>query len=524
MNKIKAVLLLLILTLLLLQCKSNSTGPDNEPIDIAELILSDSVALNPSGYSPLTATIDLSTEIPVKIDIEVLGINDPGTLTHAFDEVNTSHKVMVLGLYADYANTVGLTFSNEDGAVIGTKWYTIVTEPLIADLPDVEIDVANTSAMVPGWTLVSYFGHRIDGSINPQRALMFDSNGDIRWHLDFSQHPVLKSLFFDDGAERLANGNLYFGDGSSQKIYEVDMLGNIINSWDVGVFGYGFHHQVIEKDNGNFILTANKFSESTIEDYVVEIDRDNGLLLNSWDFKESLEYDRRAWPANNQDVDWFHGNALVHDKNDNSIIVSGRTQGVVKFNADNEVIWIMAPHRDWGISGDGKDLNQFLLQPLDANDQPITNEAVLDGTENHPDFEWNWYQHAPQLLPNGNIMLFDNGDNRNYVNFGPYSRAVEFEIDETNMTIRQVWEYGKERGEETYSKIVSDIDYYPEENHVFFSPGAIKNNGNYGKVIEIDYDTKEVFFEATIRAPQAAWNIITFHRTERMSIYPPSTQ
>jgi arylsulfate sulfotransferase len=302
------------------------------------------------------------------------------------------------------------------------------------------------------------------------------------------------------------------------------MLGNIINYWDVGVFGYGFHHQVLEKDNGNFILTANKFSESTIEDYVVEIDRDNGLLLNSWDFKESLEYDRRAWPANNQDVDWFHGNALVHDKNDNSIIVSGRTQGVVKFNADNEVIWIMAPHRDWGISGDGKDLNQFLLQPLDANDQPITNEAVLDGTENHPDFEWNWYQHAPQLLPNGNIMLFDNGDNRNYVNFGPYSRAVEFEIDETNMTIRQVWEYGKERGEETYSKIVSDIDYYPEENHVFFSPGAIKNNGNYGKVIEIDYDTKEVFFEATIRAPQAAWNIITFHRTERMSIYPPSTQ
>jgi len=117
-------------------------------------------------------------------------------------------------------------------------------------------------------------------------------------------------------------------------------------------------------------------------------------------------------------------------------------------------------------------------------------------------------------------MLFDNGDNRNFSGTGTYSRAVEYEIDEENMTIRQVWQYGKERGPETYSRIVSDVDFFPEENHVFFTPGAVSFNGDYGKVIEIDYDSGDVLFEATIRPPVPAFGLITLHRSERMSLYP----
>ena len=523
MKRSKAIFLPLLVTFALLQCDNNSTGPEGDLIDNTNLILSDSVSVNPSGYAPLTATITINTKQPVTIAMEIAGKNELGNLNHTFSELTRSHKLMVLGLYPDFANTVRLTFYTADEVEIGTKEYTITTEPLHEALPDIEINVANTSEMAPGWTLVSYFGHEKNGTSIPQRAFIFDSNGDIRWHLDYSEHPILNTLFFDDGMERLSNGNLYFGDRNTDKIYEIDMLGNIITRWDMGALGYGFHHQVLEKKDGNFIATATSLSDSTVEDYVIELDRDNGHLVNAWDFKESLDYSRRAWPARNQDVDWFHGNALVYDEADNSIIVSGRTQGVVKFSAENDVNWIMAPHRDWGLSGKGEDLNQYLLQPLDANNRPITDEGVLDGRENHPDFEWNWYQHAPQLLPNGNIMLFDNGDNRNYNDTGPYSRAVEYEVDEANRTINQVWQYGKERGAETFSRVVSDIDYFPEVNHVFFSSGAVQADGNYGKVVEVNYDTKDVVFEATIRPPEAAWNIITFHRTERMNIYPATS-
>ena len=469
---------------------------------------------------PLLLLLLSKQKSPQKLIFIIKGKNELGDLAQAFTEAGTTHDIMVLGLYADYSNTVRVTFYIEKDVEIGTKEYTIETDPLIAALPKIQIDVAKPSEMAEGWTFVSYYGRKVGGNNHPPRPFIFDGNGDIRWYLDLRNHPSLGSSLYDNGMERLFNGNLYFGDRSTNIIYEMDILGNIINSWDVGVFGYGFHHQVLKKQNGNYIFTATKLEDSTEEDFVVEINRSTGLIENTWDFKESMEYGRHAWPSNAQPLDWFHGNTLVHDQNDNSIVVSGRTQGVVKFNNANEVVWIMAPHRDWRTSGNDIDLYQFLLQPLDANNQPITDESVLDGSANHPDFEWNWYQHAPQLLPNGNIMLFDNGDNRNYVRAGPYSRAVEFEIDEENMTIKQVWQYGKERGFETYSRIVSDIDFYPEENHVFFSPGAIINREAHGKIVEIDYATKEVLFEATITPPQAAWGLVTFHRTERMSIYP----
>jgi arylsulfate sulfotransferase len=122
-------------------------------------------------------------------------------------------------------------------------------------------------------------------------------------------------------------------------------------------------------------------------------------------------------------------------------------------------------------------------------------------------------------MPNGHVMLFDNGDNRNFRGEVSYSRAVEFAIDPTAMTVRQVWSYGKERGEETYSRIVSDVDYDPTLDHVFFSPGAVVFGDVNGRVVEIDRATRQVVFEATIRPPLPFF-IITLHRTERLSLYP----
>jgi len=279
--------------------------------------------------------------------------------------------------------------------------------------------------------------------------------------------------------------------------------------------GYAFHHQVLEKPDGNFLVTVHKEGEQTIQDHIVEIDRLQNMIVNVWDLRESLQYSRRIWA--DDDSNWFHANAVVYSPDDDCIIVSGRVQGVVKLTQENDVVWIISPHLGWGISGNGVDLANSLLQPLDSSGMAIDSAEVIDGFENHPDFEWNWYQHAPHLLPSGNILLFDNGDNRNYIGYGPYSRVVEYEIDEYNMTIRQIWQYGKERGDEMYSRIFSDVDYAPENNHVFFSSGAILNTDSYGKALELDPYTGNVIFEATIYP--SLFLPVTFHRTERMPIY-----
>lgn len=514
-------LIAVVVTLIILPfsgCKNDSIGPLGPEVEI----LNENVTLNPTRFAPLSATIEIETSEPVRVSLRVTGRNGSDSdIVHQFDDAGTNLEIPVLGLYPDYSNTVEVTFSDISGRILGEKEYQIETGPLLADLPEIEINKAEIGQMAGRLTFVSYFGHSENGNPTPQRPFMFDAYGDIRWYLDFRQHSELSDLFYDDGMERLQNGNLYFGDLNGDKIYEIDMLGNTINTWDMT--GYGFHHEVTEKPDGNFLATVNKNGASTVEDHIIEIDRETGQIVNVWDLRESLDPQRTVWdtPLADISVDWFHGNALYYDETDNTIVVSGRTQGVVKLTEENEVVWIIAPHKGWNTSGSGSDLTQYLLRPLDSTGEPITDQAVLSGDDNHPDFEWPWYQHAPLRMPNGNVMIFDNGDNRNYTGNRSYSRAVEYEIDREDMTIRQVWSYGKNRGEATYSRIVSDVDYDPAANHAYFIPGAVNFVGNtYGKVIELDYDRQQVLFEATIRPPAAAFGIITLHRTERMTIYP----
>ena len=491
----------------------------DEEVGEADFISNMVVTPNPSGYAPLTAEISFLTSRAVHIEVVVEGIEAGEDVVGRFDFQDDQVTLPVLGLYPNISNNVVLRFYSGSNTLVAQNEIVIETPEVISDLPRIDIDVLRQSAIKPGMNLVSYFGH--NGEFRPQRPFMFDSQGRIRWYLDFTDHPSLSSLFFDDGVERLANGNLLFGDGNTDRIIEMDMLGRIVDTWYMP--GYEFHHHVIEKPGGNFIVTVNKQGASTIEDFIIEIGRSSHTIVREWDLRQSLEYGRRAWPANfgDQNVDWFHANGLAYDSSDDTIIVSGRTQGTVKLSMDNEVVWILAPHRGWSTSGDGVDLNSKLLQPLDASGQVIRDEAVLDGGINHPDFEWAWYQHAPELMPDGSLLLFDNGDNRNYSSAELYSRAVQYRINKSAGTIQQVWEYGKERGEETFSRIVSDADYHVDEGNVVFMPGAILSGAApTGKMIEIDYSTGEVVFEATITPPIAAFDLITFHRIERLPIYP----
>ncbi len=487
---------------------------DSGMLSNSDNIASLAIRLNPSGYAPLSALLQLETNTAVGIELVVVGRNgNASTITQRFDTRGTDFELQVLGLYEDHNNEVQIRLLDTNNEVMETEVVLIPTAALISDLPQITIDVPS-NATAPEFNFTNYFGFTTN--FNPQRAFMFDQFGDIRWYLDFSTHPILSSLFYDNGMTRLQNGNLLFGDGGTGSIYEIDLLGRIQDSWSLQ--GNDFHHHVIEKPDGNLLVTITDTTKPTVEDVIVEIDRNTGQFTTIWDLNNSLDNTRRGWPTALADleIDWFHANALEYSASDNEIIVSGRTQGIVKLNAQNEVSYILAPHNDWdALSGNGTQLTQFLLTPLDIQNQEITDMDVLLGNSNHPDFEWSWYQHSPILLPNGNLMVFDNGDNRNFINAGPYSRAVEYEINEENKTIKQVWSYGKERGQETYSRIVSKVSFLADKNTVLFTPGASVPGG---KVVEVNYDTKEVVFEATLNPPNTFFNI-SFHNVLRMELY-----
>jgi len=167
-----------------------------------------------------------------------------------------------------------------------------------------------------------------------------------------------------------------------------------------------------------------------------------------------------------------------------------------------------------------QDLSQLLFTPLNASNRAIADTAVVNGPTNHPNFEWNWYQHSIQLMTNGDLLLFDNGTNRNFIHGAPthYSRAVEYRLDRNARTVQQIWTYSKERGGDMYSAIVSRVQYLPAINHLLVCPGYQVPNTicQGGKIIEVDYAIKNVLFEMQMSAANG-WG---FHRAQRESIYP----
>ena len=384
--------------------------------------------------------------------------------------------------------------------------------------------VSKPEQMEPGVTIVNDQG---GGEYDAHRAYMLDSDGEVRWYLWLRNHPKL-NITAHCGFKRLANGNFLGGDARKGNLFEFDMVGNLVKEWDIATKGYTFHHDVIEMPNGNLLATVTKAgslnSEGTYTrfDYVIEVNRETGNIVTEWDLKKSLNPARDALMSK-QDIEdfkhnWAHSNAVAYSQEDDCILVSNRYQGLVKLTRDNRLVWFLTPHR-------GAEKNRSaLLMPLDANRNPITDKDVIDGKTAHEDFEWIWGAHCPVLLDNGHVLIFDNGYHRHheeidlYSQVG-YSRAVEYVINEKQKTIQQVWEYGhKEQGRRCYSVALSSVQYLPQTKHVLFGPGVgtPNVNGAGGKIIEVDYDTKEVVYEVHISRP----DYLVFHRVERISLYP----
>ncbi len=479
------------------------------------------VTVNPTGLAPLTAVATFETLQKCDVQFRVIGRVE---VAKFFQDDSKSHTIPILGLYPDRANVVLLTVVPRHGTP-ETKILTITTDPLPAFLPTIEIAAADPVRMEPGMTLSA-----LTIAVGRNRAtypIMFDANGEIRWYLDLSQYNGSCLPF-----ERLKNGNFVFGLGET--IYEYDMLGHL--SARIQVPSYNFHHDIRELPNGHFVAAVDKAGtmiinsrgmHPSIEDWVIELDRDTGRILTEWDLRQILDVSRNE--QINSNGDWFHNNALWYSAKDNCLILSGRHQGVVKVTWDNRLVWILAPRLGWktaGADGSGPDTRPYLLTAVDANGV-LYDDDVQDGVVARDDFDWTWGQHNAQLTSGGTLAAFDNGDFRNWVTAGPYSRFVEYRIDEAARTIRQVWDYGRERGAELYSRIISDVDLLPVTGNRSIAPGIVQTaTATYAKFVEITYPGKEVVFEATIRfknllAPTPAPAVLdNIYRSHRLSIYP----
>lgn len=453
------------------------------------------IILNPYGNSPLSALIIFETTNKISPKVTIKGKDKHSTYTHTFDS-NKKHYLPIYGLYPDKTNIIIVEYLDNDQKI--KKEFKIETEKL----PDDFILPTNIKANKDKLSNELYF-------FSPSSkgyTCAYDVNGDVRWYL--TNNALWK-------IDRLKNGHLlvsterrinapYYMTG----LYEIDLLGKIYNEYSLEG---GYHHDYYEMENGNLLIASDDFSGGTVEDIIVELERDTGNIIKTFDLKDILKQtDGKS--DNWTEYDWFHNNSVWYDKKTNSITLSGRHQDAV-INIDYEtgkLNWIIGDSTNWS-----KEYQKYFFKPIG-------------------ELEWQWSQHAAMITPEGYVFILDNGNNKSKIKeeFIPatksYTRGVMYEIDTKNMTIKQIWQYGKERGSKFYSPYISDVDYLDKSHYIVHSGGIVYKDGKIqnapaglsgadklvSTTVEILND--EVIFEINLPTNN--------YRVEKMSLYEDDKQ
>ena len=447
------------------------------------------IIVDPYHNSPLTALVIFETEEEVAPKVTIPGEDELTTYTKTFEK-NKVHYLPILGLYPGKVNKITIEYGDVK------KTLKIKTEKLPEDFimpTEIEKDEDELTNDLYFFT-PSSSGY----------TCAYDVNGDVRWYL--TNKATWKIDRLENGhllvsTERLVNSPYYL-----TGLYEMDMLGKIYVEYSLPG---GYHHDYYEMPNGNILVASDDFNNDsgTVEDYIVELDRETGKIVKTIDLKDILNMEDGK-SENWVDYDWFHNNSVWYDEKTNSITLSGRHQdAVINIDYDTEKLnWIIGDSTNWS-----KEYQKYFFTP--------------EGD----DFEWQWSQHAAMITPEGYVFIFDNGNNKSknkdeYVDAeDSYSRGVMYKIDTEKMTIKQVFEYGKERGSEFYSPYISDVDYLAKDHYIIHSGGIVYVDGkNSNQPAGISGADKLVSDTVEIKDDKVIFEIklpSNNYRVEKMSLY-----
>lgn len=360
------------------------------------------------------------------------------------------------------------------------------------------------------------------------RNFIIDTTGEVRWYMLPGKIYDLETIYQAGvmmGFKQNDNdGRLSFGYG--QRYAKYDILGHKSFNRRLPSNYNDFSHSMDDADNGHFFIRAASSNLKradgkhvrTVRDVIVEVD-ENGNVVDEWRLFDILDPYRdavllsldqgavclnidasmagqtmsseelAALDDNDQFGDilgsgpgrnWVHVNSVDYDPVDDSIILSSRHQSaIIKIGRDKKVKWILGASKGWN-----DELSKALLTPVDSKGNKINCDEK--GVCKDTNFDFTWTQHTAFKIDeksNGDIIYvgaFDNGDGRGMEQPAlpsmKYSRMVVYKIDQKNMTVEQVWEWGKDRGNELYSPVTSLTEYQADKDSIvgyFATAGTI---------------------------------------------------
>jgi hypothetical protein len=507
--------------------------------------------------------VSAATDEPAQIIIEVSDGENRWNLP-ASGEMVTDHKRAVLGFKPGRKHHLRVSARDAAGNVsAAAQELEFETAPLPGDFPAVKTLLSNPEKMEPGVTLFALMRWP-DGKAPDEHyglILGLDAAGQVVWYYRGDE--------MIEAPRPLPNGNLLCMIGQNRAV-EMDLLGNVVAQWhasqhpnpeavkkvpegSVPVETETFHHEIQPMPSGNLAVLSTEMRRiedypadpnkpdgrpapaNVIGDIVVEFAPD-GSVVRQWKLIDMLDVYRVGYDSHTPiwniwaytqvkegTKDWAHGNSLFYDASDDSIVVSFRHQdAVVKFSRQTgELVWILGTHDGW------KDRWQpYLLNP-------------------QGDFAWQYHAHAARMTPQGNLLLFDNGNNRSWPPAerqkakDSYSRVVEFAIDAQAKAVRQVWKYGGPGDEIFFSPFISEADLLPQTGNVLVTDGGrvrdkegnvsddIQGSHHWARIAEVTHASPpQKVFEIVVDAPgkedPTGWAVYRSERLATLNVSLPS--
>ncbi len=466
----------------------------------------------------LRATIDIETDTPTRLSVEVRGENLAPWSIPIADAPAMSHSIPVLGLRAETNYDFIVAVEDSAGRKGQHDELELETTALPGNVPIVKASVPLPAQVAPGFTLfdASYF---VPGS--PRRViegtflLGVDNEGKLVWYQELENEV--------EDVRQLDNGNiLYIADQSA--LIEMTMWGEEVKRTTIEDLGIdSFHHEIFTLPSGNFLTLSsdlrtiggyidedgNPISYPVVGDVIIEFTPEGEVVqnINLFDLLDTGRipsgFNAPFWDVHYQTEgtkDWTHGNALVVDPADGNYVISLR-------------------HQDWLLKIDRE--SGALIWTLGADDGDFT--LVGEGG-------FAFHHHAPEYQEDGTILLYDNGNTRPPENMGDprFSRVVEFNIDEEKMEVSQVWEY---RGQTPFfTPAVGDADRLSNDN-VMVVAGTLSSDPaipfgtvTFARITEVtDSDPAEVVMEVTVDEPPGDpdYGLLTYRAERIKSLYPP---
>jgi hypothetical protein len=288
------------------------------------------------------------------------------------------------------------------------SWAHVFADSLPADLPLPKTTVLRSPSEGYIFAAVPYWGN------GANYLVAYDNSGKPVFHR--------KTRATCTDFKSQDNGVLTYFDYAAQKFFALDSALRIVDSFWVQKGFSTDEHDLKILPNGNVLLIGNGIrfvdmrqyvqggdpNASVIVNVVQEIDRDKNLVFE-WKSADHYRITDAGPGVNLLDPSFVHAhvNSVCVDLDGNLVISARNLDEITKIDRKTgNIIWRMG----------GKN-NQFRF--------------VDDSTGFSA-------QHSVSILPNGNVLLYDNG----LYHQPKISRAVEYRVDTLKKTAERVWSYG----------------------------------------------------------------------------------